>query len=233
MYVLEYVYVHRDTDTLDTFVDSSWYFLRYTNPSDSGTKMSNDEIFKVKEAMKWMPVDVYIGGIEHAILHLLYSRFITRYFYVFIYICVSMYAIMHLCVCMYACIHHHVTAYLPVYLCQSLLLCFSFVSLTSARGYMYIICIYMKTRFFHSKGLVPEPEPFKNLLTQGMVHGLTYKHPTKKGFIHPDDVKFDNGSGSGDYSSDSEKSKGQPYIVDEEVRTYVYSSVYRCIYVDE
>lgn len=67
-----------------------------------------------------MPVHTYIGGIEHAILHLLYSRFITR--------------------------------------------------------------------FLHSKGYLSHPEPFQNLLTQGMVHGLTYKHPSTEQFVPPQQV---------------------------------------------
>ncbi len=65
----------RDTDTMDTFVDSSWYFLRYCDAQNA------DEIFSKAAASKWMPVDQYIGGIEHAILHLLYSRFITKVLY--------------------------------------------------------------------------------------------------------------------------------------------------------
>lgn len=63
----------RDTDTMDTFMDSSWYFFRYSDPKNEKA------IFSYESASDLMPVDLYIGGIEHAILHLLYSRFIAKF----------------------------------------------------------------------------------------------------------------------------------------------------------
>ncbi|MBF0478318.1 MAG: leucine--tRNA ligase [Candidatus Omnitrophica bacterium] len=64
----------RETDTMATFFDSSWYYLRFCSARNSS------QVFDKQEAKYWMPVDQYIGGIEHAILHLLYSRFFTKFF---------------------------------------------------------------------------------------------------------------------------------------------------------
>ncbi len=64
----------RETDTMDTFVNSSWYFFRYTDPKN------NKKIFDTQKAKYWMPIDLYIGGAEHACMHLIYFRFYTKFF---------------------------------------------------------------------------------------------------------------------------------------------------------
>ncbi|ESZ93679.1 leucyl-tRNA synthetase [Sclerotinia borealis F-4128] len=111
----------RDTDTMDTFVDSSWYFMRFADPKNSMTP------FSPQAANAILPVDVYIGGVEHAILHLLYARFISK-----------------------------------------------FLSTTS---------LWPEGSTSKVRG-----EPFKRLLSQGMVHGKTYLDPTNGRFLKPEEV---------------------------------------------
>ena len=101
----------RETDTMDTFMCSSWYYLRYT---DAG----NSELpFSLEATGSWMPVDQYVGGVEHAILHLLYSRFFTK--------------------------------------------------------------------VLKQRQLVNCSEPFRRLLTQGMVQGVTYRNPSTRRYVAP------------------------------------------------
>ncbi|KAF5573585.1 leucyl-tRNA synthetase mitochondrial [Fusarium pseudoanthophilum] len=111
----------RDTDTMDTFVDSSWYYARFADPH-------NQEQLFSPEAGRTLPVDTYIGGIEHAILHLLYSRFIFKFL--------------------------ASTSLLPQY----------------------------------NEETYKSAEPFKRLITQGMVHGRTYINPDNGRFLKPDEV---------------------------------------------
>ncbi|XP_064604545.1 probable leucine--tRNA ligase, mitochondrial [Liolophura sinensis] len=123
---------HRETDTMDTFVDSSWYFLRYLDPQNT------KQPFDPEKANVHMPVDLYIGGKEHAVLHLYFARFFTH--------------------------------------------------------------------FLHDLGLVTQREPFKGLLTQGMVMGQSYQVKSTGKYLALDEVVIEG-------ESVTEKGTGAPVVV--------------------
>ncbi|KAL1601580.1 hypothetical protein SLS60_006495 [Paraconiothyrium brasiliense] len=111
----------RETDTMDTFMDSSWYMFRFLDSENKSTLVAPEK------ANAGMPVDVYIGGVEHAILHLLYARFISK---------------------------------------------------------------FLATTDVWPEGHKALGEPFKRLITQGMVHGKTYTDPATGRFLRPDELDF-------------------------------------------
>jgi leucyl-tRNA synthetase len=115
----------RETDTMDTFMDSSWYFFRFLDANN------NEALVDPEKANKGMQVDLYVGGVEHAILHLLYARFISKFL-----------------------------ASTPTW----------------------------------TEGSKVRGEPFKRLITQGMVHGETFTDPENGRFLRPDEVDTSNGS---------------------------------------
>ena len=117
----------RDTDTMDTFVDSSWYFMRFVDPHNAAEPFSPDK------ADATLPVDIYLGGIEHAILHLLYARFISKFL--------------------------------------------ASTALWPSGG-----------------GEDNHAEPFRKLITQGMVHGKTYSDPKTGRFLQPEELDLSNPS---------------------------------------
>ena len=121
----------RETDTMDTFICSSWYYLRYPDARN------DRQVFDPAKTNDWMPVDQYVGGIEHAILHLLYSRFFTK--------------------------------------------------------------------VLRDRGLLKFDEPFKRLLTQGMVQAATYKNPTTGKYIPPDRIA--------DRTNPRDPETGEPLVV--------------------
>ncbi|CAG8959488.1 hypothetical protein HYFRA_00001386 [Hymenoscyphus fraxineus] len=136
----------RDTDTMDTFVDSSWYFMRFPDSSN------NYIPFSPAAAEKCLPVDIYIGGVEHAILHLLYARFISKFI---------------------AKTGFWSTGWVP----------------PGPRRKR----IARVTKSWPT-GWGPEyrGEPFKRVLTQGMVHGKTYSDPLTGRFLKPDECTITN-----------------------------------------
>ena len=110
----------RETDTMDTFMDSSWYFFRFLDAKNQGAPFASEK------ADNGMPVDLYVGGVEHAILHLLYARFISK---------------------------------------------------------------FLATTPLWPKGGSVQGEPFKQLITQGMVHGRTFSDPETGRFLRPDELE--------------------------------------------
>ncbi|WAL60220.1 leucine--tRNA ligase [Thermocoleostomius sinensis] len=121
----------RETDTMDTFICSSWYFLRYPDARN------DQQVFDPAKTNDWMPVDQYVGGIEHAILHLLYSRFFTK--------------------------------------------------------------------VLRDRGLLNFDEPFKRLLTQGMVQAAAYKNPNTGKYVAPSQIA--------DLSNPTDPATGEPLTV--------------------
>lgn len=117
----------RETDTMDTFMDSSWYFMRLIDPHN------NVHPFSTEAAEKYLPVDIYVGGVEHAILHLLYARFISKFF--------------------------------------------ASTSLWPSGG-----------------GEQNKGEPFRRLVSQGMVHGKTFSDPENGRFLRPEEIDLSNPS---------------------------------------
>jgi leucyl-tRNA synthetase len=109
----------RETDTMDTFMDSSWYFFRFLDPKNETA------LVDPQKANEGMPVDLYVGGVEHAILHLLYARFISK---------------------------------------------------------------FLASTFTWPGGKLVDGEPFKRLITQGMVHGETFTNPENGRFLRPDEL---------------------------------------------
>ncbi|OLY77905.1 Leucine-tRNA ligase [Smittium mucronatum] len=133
----------RETDTMDTFVDSSWYYFRFLDSKN------NKLPFDPEKAQSLMPVNIYVGGVEHSILHLLYSRFITK-------------------------------------------------ALQTKGKFDFLIDPDNKkpesTLKNNNETLIRSvKEPFDQLLTQGMVHGITYKDPESARFLKPDELEFIEG----------------------------------------
>lgn len=117
----------RETDTMDTFMDSSWYFMRLTDPHN------NVHPFSTEAAERYLPVDIYVGGVEHAILHLLYARFISKFF--------------------------------------------ASTFLWPSGG-----------------GEQNKGEPFRRLVSQGMVHGKTFSDPESGRFLRPEEIDLSDPS---------------------------------------